>query len=116
LSIHWLEYRKAAGTITEKVAALRTFLLASPIANEFKPTTQGRIAAIPVGRLQLQSVPELGTAFECFHTPRSFVVIDSHSDLRTNPPILAWPEDEAFRLTVQQFICDQVVHSEAGKL
>lgn len=117
LSVHWLEFRKNEGTLSDKIGALRTFLLASPFGEkEFKPTAQGLLAAIPIAQLQLQSVPELGTTFECFHRPRSYVVIDPHTDLRTNPPILDWPEDEAFRLAIQQFICDQVVRSEPGKL
>jgi hypothetical protein len=117
LSMHWLEYRKCDGTLIERIAELRAFLLASPFGkSEFKPTAQGLIAAIPIGQLQLQSVPELGTAFECLHTPRCYAVLDPHADLRTNPPMLQWPDDEAFRLAVQQFICDQVVHFEAGKV
>jgi hypothetical protein len=116
LSVHWLEYRCRQGALSEKIGELRKFLLNSPFNPEFKPTAQGLIAALPVGRLQLNSVPELGVEFECFHSPRSFVVVDPHSDLCTkNPPMLEWPEDEAFRLAVQQFICDQVEYAEPGK-
>lgn len=102
--------------MTEKVRELRSFLLKSPFKSEFKPTAKGLLAVVPVGRLQQRCVPELGTQFECVHTPRCYVVVDPHTDLRTNPPILQWPEDEAFRLAVQQFICDQVIHAEPGKL
>lgn len=116
LSVHWLEFRCGEGALSEKIDVLRRFLFASPFRDEFKPTKTGLIAAIPVGQLQRQSVPELGTEFSCHHTPRCFAVLDPHSDLETNPPILEWPEDQAFRLAVQQFICDQVVYSEHGKI
>lgn len=113
--MHWLEHLCNAANLVEQLAALRSFLSASPF-REVKPTAKGQIAVISIGRLQLQSVPELGVQFECRHTPRSAAVRDPHSDLLTNPPILEWPSDAAFRLAIQQFICDQVIHSEAGKV
>ncbi len=117
LSVHWLEHRHPDGTLSEKIGTLRTFLLASPVLNEFAPKKTGRLAAIPVALLQGQRVPDLNVGFDCMHTPRMPDVGDPHSDLHTlDPPMLQWPDDEAFRLAVQQFICDQVVLAEPGKV
>jgi len=119
LSVHWLERLLVDDSVGQKLVALRQFLLVDSPHPELKPRVNGRIAVIPVIRLQTQSVPELGVSFECNHEPRGAPPLphDPHSVILTNPAIAAWPkDDEPFRMTVQQFICDQIVHVEAGRI
>jgi hypothetical protein len=116
LSVHWLECLLAAGAMVDKVASLRKFLLEDSPFEERKPTAKGRIAVISVAALHEKSEPETGATFQCRNTPRDLTLLDPdpHSEVHTDPEILKWPADQTFRLAIQQFICDQVVHHEPG--
>ena len=79
------------------------------------------MAVIPVGKLHDAVDSPNGVEFKCVHVPRDAEILaddkDPHSEVTTAPTIPEWPADGAWRLMVQQFICDQVVHHEvAGKL
>lgn len=116
LSVHWLELLHAEGTHAERLVKLREFLVSSPVPGEFKPSATSRLAVLAVGPLHVESEPQFGTSFSCHHSPRLAAVDDPHSEVHTSPEILAWPADESFRLAVQQFLCDNVIYHELGRL
>ncbi|WIT13846.1 hypothetical protein PFX98_09545 [Paucibacter sediminis] len=119
LSVYWLELLKQEGSLQEKLQALREFCANSPVG-ERKAGKTAVWAVIPTEKLN-GAVHELsGTAFQCLHMPRNHPDLanaqDPHSEIHTNPPIPDWNKDSAWRLAVQQFICDQVVHHESATI
>lgn len=118
LSVHWLECLRL-GAYEEQLAALREFLKNSPVEDEFKGSSNAVLAVIPTASLNGVTDPQTQASFRCVHAPRNHpklpVESDPHSEIHTTPAILEWKKDDAWRLMVQQYICDQIVHSEFMK-
>lgn len=115
----WLELLRQHGTLPEKVGSLRTFMVESPLG-ERAPGRTAVWAVIPTERLNGVIHEQTGARFECRHVPRKdprlVDDLDPHAEIHTTPEMLAWREDQAWRLAVQQFICDQIVHVERAHL
>lgn len=128
LSVHWLEYL-GAGPLQDQLIALRTYLAASPVQGERRPTRNGKIAVLRAGALHEESLDAVMVAIECRHVPRiahatvqvtpEGVIVRPAAGANASDPhsgIYTLPQEAAHELAVQQFLVSRVVYAEVGRV
>ena len=120
LSAYWLEFFAGPATLSEKLDRLRQFRrdVEISINGALKVTGAWRLAVLSIDALRCAEVDFDGTrvTFECVHDPRA--ENDSHALIETTPARNDWPQDPdenaAFRMAIQRWLAEQVVHVEGA--
>ena len=93
------------GSHSDKLARLRTYQLANPLAVELlRPTQQMEYAVLSVGTIRAARLVEVGTTLDCLEQPRA--TGDTHCGVLPKPGVNHWAgeKDDPAHLAVKQYL------------